>query len=160
LSAIANGGPFTWKLAYQGASLSELENASTHESNIIAAFAGARLKPLAGAGQATAASQAPSGGPGLQYAQGNGVSAKASTNVYKHSFKYADRVRMRGVQDPVSHNFPYSFDDAVLSTNPILKNNGYKMFQQTGTMNGKNGVFEIGLTKDGIIDHRFFRPIK
>ncbi|MEO1655123.1 MAG: RHS repeat-associated core domain-containing protein, partial [Bacteroidota bacterium] len=34
--------------------------------------------------------------------------ARTSTNVYKHSFKYADRVRMRGVQDPVSHNFPYS----------------------------------------------------
>ena len=86
--------------------------------------------------------------------------AKTSTNAFKHSFKYADRVRMRAVQDPVSHNFPYSFDDAILSTNPILKNNGYKIFQQSGTMNGKNGVFEIGLTKDGIIDHRFFRPIK
>ena len=67
---------------------------------------------------------------------------------------------MRGVQDPVSHNFPYSFDDAILSTNPILKNNGYKMFQQSGTMNGKNGVLEIGPTKGRIIDHRFFRPIK
>lgn len=86
--------------------------------------------------------------------------AKTSTNAFKHSFKYADRVRLRAVQDPISHNFPYSFDDAILSTNPILKNNGYKIFQQTGTMNGKNGVFEIGLTKDGIIDHRFFRPIK
>lgn|SRR5690554_793872 len=86
--------------------------------------------------------------------------AKTSTNIYKHSFKYTDRVRMRGVQDPVSHNFPYSFDDAILSTNPILKKNGYKMFQQSGTMNGKNGVFEIGLTKDGIIDHRFFRRVK
>jgi len=81
-------------------------------------------------------------------------------NVFKHSFKYADRVRMRAVQDPVSHNFPYSFDDAILSTKPILKNNGYKIFQQSGIMNGKNGVFEIGLTKNGIIDHRFFRPIK
>ena len=86
--------------------------------------------------------------------------AKEGINVYKHSFKYADRVRTRGVQDPVSHNFPYGFDDAILSTNPILKNNGYKIFQKSGTMNGKNGVFEIGLTKDGIIDHRFFRPIK
>ena len=36
-----------------------------------------------------------------------------------------------------------------------------------GTMHGsvkdgvqqiKNGVFEIGVTKDGVIDHRFFRP--
>ncbi len=96
-------------------------------------------------------------GAGIKYAVG---ATKTSTNVYKHSFKYAGRVRMRGVQDPVSHNFPYSFDDAILSTNPILKNNGYKIFQQSGTMNGKNGVFEIGLTKDGIIDHRFFKPIK
>jgi RHS repeat-associated protein len=91
---------------------------------------------------------------------GNVEAGKTSTNAFKHSFKYADRVRMRAVQDPVSHNFPYSFDDAILSTSPILKNNGYKIFQQAGTMNGKNGVFEIGLTKGGIIDHRFFRPIK
>lgn len=56
--------------------------------------------------------------------------------------KFADRVRMRGVQGPISHNFPYSSDDAILSTNPILKKNGYKMFQQSGTMNGKNGVFK------------------
>jgi hypothetical protein len=86
--------------------------------------------------------------------------ARSSTNVFKHSVKYADRVRMRAVQDPVSHNFPYSFDDAILSTNPILKNNGYKIFQQSGTMNGKSGVFEIGFTKNGVIDHRFFRPFK
>jgi hypothetical protein len=87
------------------------------------------------------------------------TSAKTGTNVYKHIYKYAERVRMRAVQDPVSHNFPYSFDDIILSTNPIIKKNGYRLFQQTGTMNGKNGVFEIGLTKNGIIDHRFFRPI-
>ncbi len=86
--------------------------------------------------------------------------AKTSVNASTHGFKYADRVRMRGVQDPVSHNFPYSFDDVILSTNPILKNNGYQIFQQSGMMNGKNGVFEIGLTKAGIIDHRFFRPLK
>ena len=88
------------------------------------------------------------------------AAAKGGTNAFTHNYKYADRVRVRGVQDPVSHNFPYSFDDAILSTKPILKENGYKIFQQSGTMNGKNGVFEIGLTKDGIIDHRFFRPTK
>jgi hypothetical protein len=81
-------------------------------------------------------------------------------SIFKHTFKYADRVRMRGIQDPVSHNFPYSFDDVILSTTPILKNNGYKMFQQAGSMNGKNGVFEIGLNSNNIIDHRFFRPVK
>ena len=73
---------------------------------------------------------------------------------------YAPRVRMRGVQDPVSHNFPYSFDKIILSTRPTIRGNGYKMYQHPGTMNGKNGVFEIGVTKNGVIDHRFFRPIK
>ena len=81
--------------------------------------------------------------------------------------KYAPRVRARGVEDPVSHNFPYSFDRLILESKPILKNNGYKIYQMQGTMHGsvkdgvqqiKNGVFEIGVTKDGVIDHRFFRP--
>ncbi|EGA68245.1 hypothetical protein VISI1226_03980 [Vibrio sinaloensis DSM 21326] len=26
------------------------------------------------------------------------------------------------------------------------------------TQQDKEGVFEIGVTKDGVIDHRFFRP--
>lgn len=86
------------------------------------------------------------------------VAARTGTDVFKHNYNYASRVRIRAVQDPVSHNFPYSFDDIILSTKPILKNNGYKIFQQQGTMNGKNGIFEIGLTKNGVIDHRFFRP--
>jgi RHS repeat-associated protein len=79
-------------------------------------------------------------------------------NVFVHSLKYAPRVRMRALEDPVSHNFPYSFDDLILNQNAIPKNNGYRYFQQEGFMNGKQGVFEIGVTKDGIIDHRFFRP--
>jgi hypothetical protein len=85
---------------------------------------------------------------------------KEGMNVFKHSYKYADRITKRAIQDPVSHNFPYSFDDVILSAKPIFKNNGYKIFQKQGTMNNKNGIFEIGLTKDGIIDHRFFRPFK
>jgi hypothetical protein len=87
----------------------------------------------------------------------------ASSNV----LKYDARVRMRAVQDPVSHNFPYSFDSYILNTQPILKSNGYKMYQLPGTMHGsikngvqqiKNGVYEIGVRSDGVIDHRFFRP--
>ena len=85
---------------------------------------------------------------------------------------YDDRVRSRGLEDPVSHNFPYSFDAWILSSKPIPKNNGYTMYQQHGTMTGrvkvdangvrtqttKPGVFEIGVTRDGVINHRFFRP--
>jgi hypothetical protein len=62
------------------------------------------------------------------------------------------------VQDPGSHNFPYSFDEGILATEPISKANGYNMFQKAGSMNGKDGLFEMGVTKDGVIDHRFFRP--
>jgi RHS repeat-associated protein len=88
------------------------------------------------------------------------------------SLKYAPRVRARGVEDPKSHNFPYSFDKSILSTKPILQKNGYNLYRLEGSMTGKviflddgtrvqtykHGVFEIGVTKDGVIDHRFFRP--
>ena len=47
--------------------------------------------------------------------------ANAADNAFHHGLKYADRVRARGVQDPVSHNFPYSFDDEILGTLPIPK---------------------------------------
>jgi RHS repeat-associated protein len=101
-----------------------------------------------------------------------GVAKLASKGVAT-DLKYADRVRQRALEDPVSHNFPYSFDKGILSTTPIPKNNGYTMCQQPGAMTGKSyidgvtgsrvqtykdGVFEIGVTKDGIIDLRFFRP--
>jgi RHS repeat-associated protein len=106
---------------------------------------------------------------GLQATGTGGVEGSAT----KHGLKYADRVRQRGLEDPSSHNFPYSFDDAILSTTPIPKNNGYNIFQKPGSMAGKvvtdpttrirtqtykDGVYEIGVTKDGVIDHRFFRP--
>jgi RHS repeat-associated protein len=73
---------------------------------------------------------------------------------------YASRVRARGVQDPVSHNFPYSFDKSILSTKPIYKAGGYRIYQLEGTMNKTRGLFEIGVTRNGVIDHRFFRPFK
>lgn len=86
--------------------------------------------------------------------------------------KYDPRVRQRGVEDPSSHNFPYTFDKYILKTQPKLLNNGYKMYQADGYMMGGlkysvegpptqkwlHGVFEIGVTKEGVINHRFFRP--
>ena len=72
--------------------------------------------------------------------------------------RYADRVRERALQDPKSHNFPYSFDNVILDSKPNLKPNGYQIFQSRGTMNGIEGNFEIGVNNENIIDHRFFRP--
>ena len=71
---------------------------------------------------------------------------------------YSDRVRVRGTADPTSHNFPYSYDSEILSTQPQARPNGYKIFQKSGTMNGRTGMFEIGVNRNGVIDHRFFRP--
>ncbi len=89
---------------------------------------------------------------------GGGAGSAIACSILKA--QYDPRVRVRAVEDPVSHNFPHSLDDAILSTKPIPKKNGYNIFQKSGTMNGKEGVFEIGVTKDGIINHRFFRPNK
>jgi RHS repeat-associated protein len=75
-------------------------------------------------------------------------------------YTYDPRVRARGVEDPVSHNFPYSFDKHILESTAIPKKNGYNIYQLPGSMNGKKGVFEIGVNKKNVIDHRFFRPTK
>jgi RHS repeat-associated protein len=82
-----------------------------------------------------------------------------STITNNHGYEYDPRVRMRALDDPTSHNFPYSFDESILSTTPIVKPDGYLIYRLEGTMNGINGYYEIGVNK-GIIDHRFFRPIK
>ncbi len=98
-----------------------------------------------------------------------------AVNAAKKGLKYDPRVRVRGVEDPRSHNFPYSFDKGILNTKPSVKNNGYKIYQKKGAMIGKTvtdsqtgvqtqkykeGVYVIGVRKDGVIDHRFFRPNK
>ena len=58
---------------------------------------------------------------------------------------------------------------------PIIQKDGYKIYRLEGSMAGKkvtdpqtgakvqqykDGVYEIGVNKKGIIDHRFFRPYK
>ncbi|ELV7526255.1 hypothetical protein QMU91_002486, partial [Flavobacterium psychrophilum] len=91
---------------------------------------------------------------------GEGPGGAIGTEEKAIQYEYAPRVRARGVEDPTSHNFPYSFDKHILETTAIPKNNGYNIYQLEGSMNGKNGVFEIGVTNKNIIDHRFFRPTK
>lgn len=71
---------------------------------------------------------------------------------------YAPRVRMRAIEDPVGHNFPYSFDNVILSTKPVrTEANGYRFFQHPSSLNGKDKIFEIGVTTDFVIDHRHIR---
>lgn len=62
---------------------------------------------------------------------------------------------MRGLQDPVAHNFPYSFDDVNLKAKPITQADGSLLYRHTGTLNGKSGFFEIGLNAEAkTIFHR------
>jgi RHS repeat-associated protein len=72
---------------------------------------------------------------------------------------YHPRVRERGLEDPSSHNFPYSYDQAILKTQPVLQEDGSLLYRLEGTMGKKEGVFEIGYNPEtDTIFHRFFRP--
>jgi hypothetical protein len=125
--------------------------------------------------RSASAEQPPGFSPTLRETASGPSNAAEGVSATKHGLPYAPRVRERAVQDPTSHNFPYSYDDGILATKPIPKKNGYQIYQERGTMAGKvttdpktgvrtqhykEGVFEIGVTKDGVIDHRFFRPDK
>jgi RHS repeat-associated protein len=85
-------------------------------------------------------------------------SIKVFKSAFQHTLKYAAKVRTRALTDPRFHNFPYSFDDFILATVPIKKSNGYLMYELQGTVNGKEGIFQIGVTAAGEIDHRVFIP--
>jgi hypothetical protein len=75
-----------------------------------------------------------------------------------HSYNYHPRVRARGLQDPRAHNFPYSFDDVILREVPINQTDGSLLYRKAGFLNGKVGVYEIGVNpKNGTIFHRTFR---
>ena len=81
-----------------------------------------------------------------------------ASKVNNHSFEYHPRIRIRALQDPVAHNFPHSFDKVILKTKPITQANGTLLFRKAGTLNGKQGFFEIGLNSETkVIFHRTFR---
>ncbi len=79
------------------------------------------------------------------------------TSAVKHNFKYHTRIRARALQDPIAHNFPYTFDDIILKSRPMTQNDGSLLFRHSGSLNGKEGFFEIALNKEtGTIFHRTF----
>jgi len=78
---------------------------------------------------------------------------------------YGDRVLNRAVAEPGPyHNFPSSFDADVLATGTrTVVNDGYIQYALPGSVNGVQGVYEIGtrptaLGGGELITHRFFRP--
>ena len=98
-------------------------------------------------------------GKGLAKAGGKVIVRVASqgAKAFKHGFKYHPRIRARALQDPVAHNFPYSFDDIILRIKPVVQSDGSYLFRKAGSLNGKDGFFEIGLNpKTKTIFHRTF----
>ncbi|MDZ7878907.1 MAG: hypothetical protein U5L45_14595 [Saprospiraceae bacterium] len=78
-------------------------------------------------------------------------------SAFKHGFKYHPRIRVRGVEDGRAHNFPYSFDDIILRTQPTVQKDGSLMYKHLGYMNGTQGYFEIAINpKTQLIFHRQF----
>lgn len=82
-------------------------------------------------------------------------------NVYSHKYMYMERVQNRAKEEAVFHDFPYSFDDVILSNvKPKIKHDAYQLYRMSGSINGMDGFHEIGINKYGMINHRFFRPLK
>lgn len=107
---------------------------------------------------------------------------KNGTNVYKHKFKYDDRllnqrkssknnpnkvikyqledrqlIEINGPANNTYHDFPYSFDDVILSQTPTKNDNGGLWYRLAGTINGKDGFFELGVNplRSTIVYRRF-----
>lgn len=79
-------------------------------------------------------------------------------DAFSHGLKYHPRIRTRGVEDGVGHNFPYSFDDAILKTKPITQADGSLLYRMPGNINKTDGVFEMAVNpQTQTIFHRQFR---
>ncbi len=85
-----------------------------------------------------------------------GLSCKKAA---KGEAKYDPRIRQRAVQDPSGHNFPFSFDEAILKTKPTTIRGGAQGYALRGTKNGKDVVYNI-IVKDEVITHRDMISVK
>lgn len=84
--------------------------------------------------------------------------AGVADDAFSHGLKYHPRIRARGVEDGVGHNFPYSFDDAILKTKPITQADGSLLYRMPGNINKTDGVFEMAVNpQTQTIFHRQFR---
>mgnify|MGYP006891168576 CR=1 FL=1 len=97
------------------------------------------------------------GGQEIARGKASTTISQAETSAVKHQFKYHPRIQQRAMQDPIAHNFPYSFDDLILKSEPIMQNDGSLLFRLSGTLNGNDGFFELALNKESkTIFHRTF----
>ncbi len=105
----------------------------------------------------------------------DGLTAESAPVKYmQRSLTYDARVLRRAIEDPGFHNFPYSFDSAILSTIPTVEANGYALYRlpgwaATGLESGsvlkvkdaidvvRTGEYQIGVM-NGVVTHRVFIP--
>ena len=101
------------------------------------------------------------GEPGAAYRRPLGTPDRKPIPLdYSPILRYDGKVFARATRDPRYHNFPYSFDGAILGNAPRTFPSGYNMYRMDGALSGRAGTFEVGVRRDGVIDHRVFRPNK
>ena len=73
--------------------------------------------------------------------------------------QYSERVEARSLEESgPNHNFPRSFDrDIIRNGQKSFGKNGYEQYNLRGSINGKEGSYELGI-QNGQVIHRFFRP--
>jgi RHS repeat-associated protein len=87
-----------------------------------------------------------------------GTTAGVVDDAFSHGLKYHPRIRARGVEDGVGHNFPYSLDDAIFKTKPITQADGSLLYRMPGNINKTDGIFEMAVNpQTQTIFHRQFR---
>lgn len=81
----------------------------------------------------------------------------ASADSCESGLTYDPRIREGGLEDPVGHNFPYSFEGAILEAVPKVQADGSLLYEMPGTINNTGGVFQLGLNPQRqLIFHRAF----
>ncbi len=85
--------------------------------------------------------------------------AKGAANKGDNVPKYDPRIRKRAVEDPGGHNFPFSFDEAILKTKPTTIRGGAQGYALRGIKNRKDVIYNI-VVEDGVITHRDMIKVK
>lgn len=77
----------------------------------------------------------------------------------KKILKYQDRVEDA---TDLYHNFPRAFDDHIIENGAWSQRikDGADWFEMPGTVNGKSGMYQIGINRAGEVFHRNFMEIK
>lgn len=92
--------------------------------------------------------------------------AKEPNRIYsaRELKRRAENPRTNNAENP-NHNFPESFNSEIFKGNKTIVSDKYHLYTKPGTLNGRSGVYEIGVKpsasgKTEVITHRFFNPSK